>query len=66
VPCLLTTASSKAPSLGRWIIDPAAGQVTEQRLDDRGQEFPGWMTQDLYDNHFDDSPVWQQALAARL
>ena len=22
--------------------------------------------QDLYDNHFDDSPVWQQALAARL
>jgi hypothetical protein len=23
-------------------------------------------TQDLYDNHFDDSPVWQQALTARL
>jgi mannose-6-phosphate isomerase-like protein (cupin superfamily) len=22
--------------------------------------------QDLYDNHFDDSPVWQQVLAARL
>ncbi len=22
--------------------------------------------QDLYDNHFDDSPVWRQALAARL
>ena len=22
--------------------------------------------QDLYDNHFDDSPVWQQAVAARL
>jgi mannose-6-phosphate isomerase-like protein (cupin superfamily) len=22
--------------------------------------------QDLYDNHFDDSPAWQQALAARL
>src|SRR5215469_12969636 len=22
--------------------------------------------QDLYDNHFDDSPVWQQTLAARL
>ena len=21
--------------------------------------------QDLYDNHFDDSPVWQRALAAR-
>jgi len=23
-------------------------------------------TQDLYDNHFDDSPVWQQVLTARL
>ena len=23
-------------------------------------------TQDLYDNHFDDSPVWRQAIAARL
>jgi mannose-6-phosphate isomerase-like protein (cupin superfamily) len=23
-------------------------------------------TQDLYDNHFDESPVWQQTLAARL
>ena len=23
-------------------------------------------TQDLYDNHFDDSPVWQLTLAARL
>jgi hypothetical protein len=23
-------------------------------------------TQDRYDNHFDDSPAWQQALAARL
>jgi hypothetical protein len=22
--------------------------------------------QDRYDNHFDDSPVWHQALAARL
>jgi hypothetical protein len=22
--------------------------------------------QDRYDNHFDDSPVWQQVLAARL
>jgi mannose-6-phosphate isomerase-like protein (cupin superfamily) len=22
--------------------------------------------QDLYDNHFDDSPIWQQALAARM
>jgi carotenoid cleavage dioxygenase-like enzyme len=27
-------------TLDRWIIDPAAGKVTEQRLDDRGQEFP--------------------------
>jgi len=23
-------------------------------------------TQDLYENHFDDSPVWQQAPTARL
>lgn len=23
-------------------------------------------TQDLYDNHYDDSPVWQQALVSRL
>ena len=27
-------------SLDRWIIDPAAGKVTQQRLDDRPQEFP--------------------------
>jgi carotenoid cleavage dioxygenase len=27
-------------TLDRWIIDPVAGKVTEQRLDDRGQEFP--------------------------
>jgi carotenoid cleavage dioxygenase-like enzyme len=27
-------------TLDRWIIDPAAGKVTQQRLDDRGQEFP--------------------------
>jgi carotenoid cleavage dioxygenase-like enzyme len=27
-------------TLDRWIIDPAAGAVTQQRLDDRGQEFP--------------------------
>jgi len=27
-------------TLDRWIIDPAAGKVTTQRLDDRGQEFP--------------------------
>jgi hypothetical protein len=23
-------------------------------------------TQDLYDNHFEESPVWQQNLASRL
>jgi carotenoid cleavage dioxygenase-like enzyme len=27
-------------TLDRWTIDPAAGQVAEERLDDRGQEFP--------------------------
>ena len=27
-------------TLDRWIIDPAAGTITQQRLDDRGQEFP--------------------------
>jgi carotenoid cleavage dioxygenase-like enzyme len=27
-------------TLDRWIIDPAAGKVTQQRLDDRYQEFP--------------------------
>jgi carotenoid cleavage dioxygenase-like enzyme len=27
-------------TLDRWIIDPGAGKVTQQRLDDRGQEFP--------------------------
>jgi carotenoid cleavage dioxygenase len=27
-------------TLDRWIIDQAAGTVTQQRLDDRGQEFP--------------------------
>jgi Retinal pigment epithelial membrane protein len=26
--------------LDRWIIDPAAGKVTQQTLDDRAQEFP--------------------------
>ena len=32
---------SKGPlTLDRWIIDPAAGKVTQQRLDDRPQEFP--------------------------
>ncbi|MGQ0466044.1 MAG: carotenoid oxygenase family protein [Sporichthyaceae bacterium] len=27
-------------SLDRWTIDPVAGKVIEERLDDRGQEFP--------------------------
>ena len=27
-------------TLDQWTIDPAAGTVTQQRLDDRGQEFP--------------------------
>lgn len=27
-------------TLDRWVIDPAAGKVTQQRLDDRWQEFP--------------------------
>ena len=27
-------------TLDRWVIDPAAGTITQQRLDDRGQEFP--------------------------
>ena len=29
-----------APTLDRWTIDPLAGKVLEERLDDRGQEFP--------------------------
>lgn len=28
------------PSLDRWTVDLAAGKVLEERLDDRGQEFP--------------------------
>jgi carotenoid cleavage dioxygenase len=28
------------PTLDRWTIDPAAGKVIEERLDDRPQEFP--------------------------
>jgi carotenoid cleavage dioxygenase len=28
------------PTLERWLVDPKGGQVKEQRLDDRGQEFP--------------------------
>jgi carotenoid cleavage dioxygenase-like enzyme len=27
-------------TLDRWTIDPAAGTISEKRLDDRGQEFP--------------------------
>ncbi len=29
-----------SPTLDRWTIDPVARRVREQRLDDRGQEFP--------------------------
>ncbi len=29
-----------SPTLDRWIVDPRGGPVKEQRLDDRGQEFP--------------------------
>jgi carotenoid cleavage dioxygenase len=28
------------PTLERWTVDPIAGKVLEERLDDRGQEFP--------------------------
>jgi carotenoid cleavage dioxygenase-like enzyme len=28
------------PALHRWTVDPGAGKVIEERLDDRGQEFP--------------------------
>lgn len=28
------------PTLERWTIDPLAGKVREERIDDRGQEFP--------------------------
>jgi carotenoid cleavage dioxygenase len=28
------------PTLDRWTVDPAAGKVREERLDDRGNEFP--------------------------
>jgi carotenoid cleavage dioxygenase len=27
-------------TLDRWVIEPAAGKLAQQRLDDRGQEFP--------------------------
>ncbi|MGO9779496.1 MAG: carotenoid oxygenase family protein [Streptosporangiaceae bacterium] len=37
----VSTLSGPGPlTLDRWIIDPAAGKVTQQRLDDRPQEFP--------------------------
>ena len=29
-----------APTLERWTVDPKAGKVKEERLDERGQEFP--------------------------
>src|SRR5438874_12813476 len=29
-----------APTFDRWTVDLAAGKVLEERLDDRGQEFP--------------------------
>jgi carotenoid cleavage oxygenase len=29
-----------SPTLDRWTIDPTPGKVLEERLDDRGQEFP--------------------------
>ena len=37
----VSTLSGPGPlTLDRWIIDPAAGKVAQQRLDDRPQEFP--------------------------
>jgi carotenoid cleavage dioxygenase len=37
----VSVLDGKGPlTLDRWIIDPAAGKVTQQRLDDRAQEFP--------------------------
>jgi carotenoid cleavage dioxygenase len=32
--------SSKTTSLDRWTIDPAAGRLSSERIDDAGQEFP--------------------------
>lgn len=29
-----------APTLDRWTLDPRTGRATEERLDERGQEFP--------------------------
>jgi carotenoid cleavage dioxygenase len=37
----VSTLDGRGPlTLDRWIVDPAAGKVSEQRLDDRLQEFP--------------------------
>jgi carotenoid cleavage dioxygenase-like enzyme len=37
----VSTLTGNGPlTLDRWIIDPATGKVTQQRLDDRPQEFP--------------------------
>jgi carotenoid cleavage dioxygenase len=36
----LTGPDEGAPVLERWRIDPAAGKVTTQVIDDRAQEFP--------------------------
>ncbi|HEX2744643.1 MAG TPA: carotenoid oxygenase family protein [Streptosporangiaceae bacterium] len=37
----VSALSGRGPlTLDRWIIDPAAGTVTQKRLDDRPQEFP--------------------------
>ena len=37
----VSTLTGHGPvTLDRWIIDPVAGKVTAQRIDDRGQEFP--------------------------
>lgn len=29
-----------APTLDRWLLDPSSGKVREERIDERGQEFP--------------------------
>src|SRR5205823_4454961 len=34
------TGPEGVPTLDRWTVDLAAGKVREERLDDRGQEFP--------------------------
>ena len=41
MPPNVSTLDGRGPlTLDRWIVDPAAGKVTEERLDDRLQEFP--------------------------